>query len=146
MRPSGDCATLVAVTVAEWPHVHLVELREAPEGARDWRVPVVEVEDAIRAACTRWRVLEVAADSYRWVRSLELLDGEGILVGEHRSHPPAWARHQPLSAAVVDRLLTHDGSPPLARHVANAIVKEGTPAASGWPRSTRTPNGGSAPP
>jgi hypothetical protein len=127
MRPSGDCAALFAVTVAEWPHVQLVELREAPEGARDWRVPVVEVEDAIRAACTRWRDLEVAADSYRWVRSLELLDGEGILVGEYRSHPPAWPGTSRFSAAVVDRLLTHDGSPPLARHVANAILKEELP-------------------
>jgi hypothetical protein len=78
--------------VAEWPHVQLVELRKAPEGARDRRVPVVEVEDAIRAACRRWRVLEVAADSYRWVRSPELLDAEGIPVGEYRSYPPAWAR------------------------------------------------------
>jgi hypothetical protein len=68
-------------------HVHLVELREAPEGTRDWRVSVVEVEDAIRAAGTRWRVLEVAGDSYRWVRSLELLDRAGIPVGEYPRSP-----------------------------------------------------------
>jgi phage terminase large subunit-like protein len=87
-------------------------------------VPVVEVEDAIRAACTRWRVLEVAADSYRWVRSLELLDGAGILVGEYRSHRPGWPGTSRFSAAVVDRLLTHDGSSALARHAANTILKE----------------------
>jgi phage terminase large subunit-like protein len=122
---SGDCTALVAVTVADRPHVHLVELWEAPEGARDWRVPVVEVEDAIRAACRLWRVLEVAADPYRWQRSLELLDGEGIPVGEYPQSPsrmgPATSR---FYAAVVDRLLTHDGDPRLARHVANAILKE----------------------
>jgi hypothetical protein len=28
-------------------------------------------------------VLEVAADPYRWQRSLELLDAEGIPVGEY---------------------------------------------------------------
>lgn len=98
---------------------------EAPEGARDWRVPVVEVEDAIRAACRRWRVVEVAADPYRWQRSLELLDGEGIPVGEFPQSParmgPATAR---FYAAVVDRLLSHDGSSALARHVANAVLKE----------------------
>jgi phage terminase large subunit-like protein len=88
-------------------------------------VPIVAVEDAIRAACRRWRVLEVAADPYRWARSLELLDGEGIPVGEYPQGParmgPATAR---FYAAVVDRLLTHDGSSGLARHVGNAILKE----------------------
>jgi len=116
---------VVAVTVADRPHVHLVRLWEAPEGARDWRVPIVEVEDAIRAACRRWRVLEVAADPYRWARSLELLDGEGIPVGEYPQGParmgPATSR---FYSAVVDRLLSHDGSPALARHVANAVLKE----------------------
>jgi hypothetical protein len=42
-------------------------------------VPVVAVEDAIRTACSRWRVLEVAADPYRWQRSLEVLDGDSRL-------------------------------------------------------------------
>jgi phage terminase large subunit-like protein len=122
---SGDCTALVAVTVEPRPHVELVELWEAPEGARDWRVPVVAVEDAIRAACRRWRVLEVAADPYRWARSLELLDGEGIPVGEYPQGParmgPATSR---FYAAVVDQLLTHDGSSALARHVGNAVLKE----------------------
>jgi phage terminase large subunit-like protein len=99
---SGDCTALVAVTVAERPHVHLVELWEAPEGSRDWRVPIIEVEDAIRAACRRWRVLEVAADPYRWARSLELLDAEGIPVGEYPQGParmgPATSQ-SPRSAA-----------------------------------------------
>jgi hypothetical protein len=45
-------------------------------------VPVVQVEDAIRAACVRWRVLEVAAHPYRWQRSLEVLDGDGLPVHE----------------------------------------------------------------
>jgi len=122
---SGDCTALVAVTVEPRPHVELVELWEAPEGSRDWRVPVVAVEDAIRAACRRWRVLEVAADPYRWARSLELLDGEGIPVGEYPQGParmgPATSR---FYSAVVDRLLSHDGSSALARHVANAVLKE----------------------
>jgi phage terminase large subunit-like protein len=43
---SGDCTALVAVTIGDRPHVELVNLWEAPEGARDWRVPVLEVEQA----------------------------------------------------------------------------------------------------
>jgi phage terminase large subunit-like protein len=122
---SGDCSVLVAVTVEPRPHVQLVELWEAPEGARDWRVPIVQVEDAIRAACSRWRVLEVAADPYRWARSLELLDQDGVPVHEFLQNAsrmgPATSR---FYSAVVDGLLSHDGSSALARHVGNAVLKE----------------------
>jgi hypothetical protein len=85
---------LAVATVEPRPHVWLERIWEAPEGRRDWRVPVVEAEDAIRAACLRYRVLEVAADPYRWQQ------------------------------LVVDGELTHDGGTPLARHVANAILRE----------------------
>jgi phage terminase large subunit-like protein len=121
---SRDCTALVVATVTDRPHVHLYRLWEAPEGARDWRVPVVQVEDAIRAACLRWRVLEVAADPYRWQRSLEVLDGDGIPVSEFFQNAarmgPATARAYQL---IVDQVLTHDGDPRLGRHVANAILK-----------------------
>jgi phage terminase large subunit-like protein len=121
---SRDCTALVVTTVSDRPHVHLYRLWEAPEGARDWRVPVVEVEDAVRAAAVRWRVLEVAADPYRWQRSLEVLDGDGLPVSEFFQNAarmgPATARAYQL---IVDGELTHDGDPRLARHVANAILK-----------------------
>jgi phage terminase large subunit-like protein len=121
---SRDCTALVVATVADRPHVHLYRLWEAPEGSRDWRVPVVAVEDAIREACRRWRVLEVAADPFRWQRSLEVLDADGIPVSEFFQTAarmgPATAR---ASQLIVDQVLTHDGDPRLARHVANAILK-----------------------
>jgi phage terminase large subunit-like protein len=121
---SRDCTALVAASVEDRPHVALYRLWEAPEGARDWRVPVVAVEDAVRAACVRWRVLEVAADPYRWQRSLEVLDGDGVPVHEFFQNAsrmgPATARAYQL---VVDGELSHDGDPALARHVANAILK-----------------------
>jgi phage terminase large subunit-like protein len=56
---SRDCTALVVATVDPRPHVELYRLWEAPEGARDWRVPVVQVEDAVRAACA-------AGASSRW--------------------------------------------------------------------------------
>jgi phage terminase large subunit-like protein len=122
---SRDCTALVVATVTDRPHVHLYRLWEAPEGSRDWRVPVVAVEDAIRAACTRWRVLEVTADPYRWQRSLEVLDADSIPVSEFFQNAarmgPATARAYQL---IVDQVLTHDGSPALGRHVANAILRE----------------------
>jgi phage terminase large subunit-like protein len=122
---SGDCTALVAVTIGPTPHVELVNLWEAPEGARDWRVPILEVEQAIRDACRRWRVRAIVADPYRWQRSLELLDGEGLPVEEFPQSP---ARMTPATTrfyeAVVNQALTHGGDARLARHISNAVLKE----------------------
>jgi phage terminase large subunit-like protein len=66
----------------------------------------------------------VAADPYRWQRSLEVLDGDGVPVQEFFQNAarigPAIARFYQL---VVDGELTQDGDPALGRHVANAILK-----------------------
>jgi len=109
---NGDTTVLVVASVAERPHVDLVELWEA--GGR--QVPVVDVEQAIRQACRRWRVLEIAADPFRWARSLQLLDQEGLPILEYPQSPgrmtPATAR---FYEAVVNGQLTHSGDHRLAR-------------------------------
>jgi hypothetical protein len=80
------------------------------------QVPVVDVEQAIRQACRRWRVLEIAADPFRWARSLQLLDQEGLPILEYPQSPgrmtPATAR---FYEAVVNGQLTHSGDHRLAR-------------------------------
>jgi phage terminase large subunit-like protein len=118
---NGDTTVLTVATVAERPHVDLVELWEAAGR----QVPIVDVEAAIRAACRRWRVLEIAADPFRWARSLQLLDGEGLPVLEYPQSPgrmtPATAR---FYEAVVNQQLTHSGDSRLARHVGNAVLRE----------------------
>ena len=118
---SGDCTALVACTIGDRPHVDLVALWEPTGG----QVPIADVEAAIRAACRRWRVLEVAADPFRWARSLQLLDGEGLPVAEYPQSP---ARMQPATArfyeAVVNGELSHSGDSRLARHVGNAVLRE----------------------
>ena len=80
---NGDTTVLVVATVEERPHVDLVELWEPGGG----QVPIMDVENAIRSACRRWRVLEIAADPFRWARSLQLLDGEGLPVLEYPQSP-----------------------------------------------------------
>jgi phage terminase large subunit-like protein len=118
---NGDTTVLVVATVDERPHVDLVELWEPGGG----QVPVVDVEAAIRAACRRWRVLEIAADPFRWARSLQLLDGEGLPVMEYPQSPgrmtPATSR---FYEAVVNGALTHSGDSRLARHIGNAVLRE----------------------
>jgi hypothetical protein len=54
---NGDTTVLTVATVDQRPHVDLVELWEAAGR----QVPIVDVEQAIRQACRRWRVLEIAA-------------------------------------------------------------------------------------
>jgi phage terminase large subunit-like protein len=118
---NGDTTVLVVATVDQRPHVDLVELWEAAGR----QVPIVDVEQAIRAACRRWRILEVAADPFRWARSLQLLEGEGLPVMEYPQSPgrmtPATAR---FYEAVVNGALTHSGDSRLARHVGNAVLRE----------------------
>jgi phage terminase large subunit-like protein len=118
---NGDTTVLVVATVAERPHVDLVELWEAA----GHQVPIVDVEAAIRAACRRWRVLEIAADPFRWARSLQLLDGEGLPILEYPQSPgrmtPATSR---FYEAVVNGALTHSGDSRLARHIGNAVLRE----------------------
>ena len=123
---SNDSTAIVAVSCGPVPHIEVVQCWERPEGAtaEDWRVPVEDVEDAIRAACRRWRCREVVADSFRWEASLQRLESEGLPVVRF---PQSTARMTPASqrfySAVVDRQLTHSGDPRLARHLANACLK-----------------------
>lgn len=126
---NGDTTGIVAVTVADVPHIQVVKAWERPADmtADNWRVPIADVEEHIRAAGLRWRVLEVTADPYRWQRSLEALEADGLPVTEF---PQSAQRMTPATKAfydaVVNRAVTHSGDPMLTRHVANAVLKDDT--------------------
>jgi phage terminase large subunit-like protein len=122
---NGDASALVLATIEGQPRVELAALWETPEGAKDWSVPIIEVEDKIRAVCRRYQVRELACDVFRWARTFQVLDGEGLPVLEFPQTP---ARMTPATTrfyeAVVNHTLTHDGDPQLARHVGNAVIRE----------------------
>jgi phage terminase large subunit-like protein len=67
----------------------------------------------------------VVADPFRWTRSLQVLAGEGFPVLEFPQQP---GRLAPATAsfyeAVVNKALTHDDHPELARHISHAIIKQ----------------------
>lgn len=122
---NGDCTALVVVSVADPLHVDVVELWEKPlDDNGEWRVPIAEVEDAIRAACRKWQVLELACDPFRWARTYQILESEGLPVVEFPQSPsrmtPATTR---FYEAVMNGSLTHSGDPRLARHLDNAVLK-----------------------
>jgi phage terminase large subunit-like protein len=123
---NNDSTAVVAVSCGPVPHIFVIGCWEKPEGADgdDWKVNILDVEAAIKAACRRWRVRECAFDPFRWQRTMQQLEADGLPITEY---PQTAARMAPSTAgfyqAVIDRQLTHDGSPVLARHVGNAVLK-----------------------
>ncbi|MET7982532.1 terminase large subunit [Streptomyces sp. NPDC005281] len=106
-------------------HLDVVQAWEKPADApHDWTVPILEVEDAIRKACRRWNVREIVCDPARWARTYQVLEEEGLPVVEFPQSP---ARMVPATQrfyeGVMNRGFTHSGDPRLARHVANAVVR-----------------------
>lgn len=122
---NNDCTALVAVSVEERPHVEVVALWERPRDVgTEWQVPILDVEQEIRDACRRWQVREIACDPFRWARTFQVLEGEGLPVAEFPQSPqrmtPATTR---FYEAVVNGHLTHSGDPRLARHIDNCVLR-----------------------
>ena len=122
---NGDCTVIVAVEVGETPHILPIAVWEKPDEAdANWQVPVLEVEDAIRKACETYKVLEIACDPYRWARSFQVLEDDGLPVV---TFPQTSSRMTPATTrffeAVVNEQITHNGDKTLARHIANATLR-----------------------
>lgn len=120
-----DSTALVVGSVAKVPHFDKLGVWEKPPGEDSWRVPVFDVEQAIRDAAKRWRVREVAYDPYLWTRSAQALESEGLPMVEFRQSPARQtAATTDLHSAGVNGRLTHSGDPDLRRHVLAATVLE----------------------
>lgn len=122
---NGDCTVIVACEIAETPHIMPIAAWEKPEDASaDWQVPVLDVEEAIRNACRQYEVLEIACDPYRWARTFQVLEDEGLPVVVF---PQNASRMTPATTrfyeAVMNHQMTHNGDAMLARHVGNATLK-----------------------
>ena len=126
---NNDSTALVAVTCPTeadpTPVVEVVACWERPtEAGNDWTVPILDVEDAIRAACRRFQVREIVCDPYRWARTYQVLEAEGLPVVEF---PQSAARMTPATQrfyeAVMNGSIAHGGDPRLARHLANCVLR-----------------------
>jgi phage terminase large subunit-like protein len=124
---NGDSTALVAVTVEPDPKIDVIGCWERPtdkEAALNWRVPVSDVKEAIREACRKWNVREVACDEYIWVNDLEELADEGIPIV---SFPQTAGRMTPATQRfyelVKNQRISHNGDPRLARHLGNAQIR-----------------------
>lgn len=107
------------------PFVGVVDCWERPPDAGDdWTVPVLDVEEAIRVACRRWKVREIVCDPARWARTYQILDEEGLPVVEF---PQSAARMTPATQrfyeSVVNQTVAHSGDPRMGRHMANCRTR-----------------------
>ncbi len=122
---NGDSTAVLGATVEEKPHVFVLGAWEKPPDDDKWRVDILDVEATIAKACARWQVRWVGCDPYRWQRSMAIMDEQGLPILEWPSHLPS--RMVPACASfydmVIDKELTHDGDPRLAKHLDHCIVK-----------------------
>jgi phage terminase large subunit-like protein len=122
----GDATALVAVTLDRpVPFVQLCGLWEKPYKDNNWRVPRVAVMNRLRELAGMYQVVEVAADPKLWVSDLEVLQEEGLPIVEF----PQRGRFiieatQRLYEDIQRSSLEQDGDESLARHMANAWVKD----------------------
>jgi phage terminase large subunit-like protein/intein/homing endonuclease len=122
---NNDSTALVVVSCGQKPHIDVVQCWEKPLTANaDWAVPIQDVEDAIRRSCKRWQVREIVCDVYRWARTFQILEDEGLPVVEF---PQNASRMTPATQrfyeATLNKMLTHSGDQRLARHIGNAVLK-----------------------
>ncbi|MGN7779021.1 terminase TerL endonuclease subunit [Mycolicibacterium sp. 22603] len=123
---SDDTTALLVGTVSPTPHFDTVRVWERPHrGDTDYRVPIAEVEDVIRASCRRWRVMEIIADPFRWTRTLQALESERLPVVEFPHSPSRLtAATTDLYSAAVNGRMSHSGEAKLAAHVGGAVIVE----------------------
>jgi len=120
---SGDSTALVGVT--EDLHVFVAGCWENP-GRPGWRVPRAQVLETVTEAFDTWRVVELLCDPPYW--EAQIAEWEACWPGRVSVfHTYSRAQMAPACtafyAAVMERQLSHDGDPRLARHVSNAVVK-----------------------
>lgn len=121
---NNDSTALIGCTPAG--HLFTIGVWEKPDNDPNWKVPRSEVDAAVDDMFQKWDVLELACDPARWTL---YMDEWSERYGEDRvvEFPQSRPRMAPATAkfydATVGGLLTHDGSPTLTRHVANATVK-----------------------
>jgi len=124
---SGDSTALVAATVEEEPHLQVLGLWERPPGSEQWNVPIEEVDAFVRRAMSEFEVVELSADPPYWSRQIEEWEhdyGEVVVRFETYVRKRMSQACSAFYQAATTSAMTHDGNPGLARHVANAVLKE----------------------
>jgi len=128
---SGDSTAICAVSIPkddELPKVKLVATWEKNWGVDDdsWRVPIADVEQTLFDWVKKYPLVrEIACDPFRWARTMEALQEQGLPIVEYNTGYLKYMipATQKVFDAVVEKKLIHDGNPALARHLDNCVLK-----------------------
>jgi phage terminase large subunit-like protein len=135
---NGDSTAAVGVTVEETPHLFLIAMWEPRPDAE---IDIEDVERVLLEAGQRYNVIELAADPFRWARSLQILYNRGLAVC---NFPQSASRMSPatarFAAAVNTGTLTHSGDPRLRAHVLNCALASDARGQRIQKHSKKSPN------
>jgi phage terminase large subunit-like protein len=126
---NGDASVIVGAVVpkADEPvKVFMVKAweKDMEHDPPEWRVDIAEVEQTIMDFCQKHTVKEIACDPFRWQRSMEFLENQGLPVVAFPQSPQRMIKAcAKFYDAVADGRIVHDGDPLLARHIGNTAVK-----------------------
>jgi phage terminase large subunit-like protein len=122
---TNDSIALVGCTVND-AHLFVVDSWERPLDDPHYRADSRDVDRVLREALVRYNVLEVAADPHEWRAQIADWAEGGIPVHDWptNSLPRIAPATKEFYTAIMERRLTHDGDPRLARHIINATIKE----------------------
>ena len=125
---SGDSTSLTLVSIEEVPHIVQLGLWERPEWAGpDWRIDRNLVHAAVDEMFQKYDIKSFLCDPPYWWSEIDQWAekyGEQVVLMF-----PTSVRKRMVEAtgrffnAVVDKTLTHNGDPDLARHISNAVTK-----------------------
>jgi phage terminase large subunit-like protein len=123
-----DSSALVACTVEPIPYLWVAGLWERPDRApTDWTIDRENVDKVVREAMDTYDVAELAFDPPGWHAEAGRWAGtyEGVVVAFPTSNRGQMAAAcSRFYSAVMNHEIAHDGDPRLARHVANAVLKD----------------------
>jgi phage terminase large subunit-like protein len=124
-----DSTALIAATVEERPYIWVVGLWERPErAADDWVVDREHVDAVVRKAMKTFDVRELAFDPPGWHHEADAWVDEfgerSVLAFPTASRKAMSQACSRFYSAVMNGLLAHDGDPRLARHIANAVLRD----------------------
>lgn len=120
---SGDSTALVGCT--DDSHLFVAGCWENP-GRPGWRVPRAQVKETVARLFDEYQVVQLLCDPPYWAS--EIAEWQATW-GERVLEFPTFSRARMAPActafysAVMERAVSHDGDPRLARHVSNAVVK-----------------------
>lgn len=126
---NGDASVIVGAVVPkndEPVKVFMVKAweKDLEHDGPEWRVDIGEVEQTVLDFCQKHNVKEIACDPFRWQRSMEFLENQGLPVVAFPQSPQRMIKAcAGFFDLVAEKRLVHDGDALLSRHIGNTAIK-----------------------